>query len=472
MSYIDPYLILGVKETDNIKTIEAAYHKLVKIHHQDKGGSSEQFQIIRSAFKMIVDNLKKGVAISKPPSLHQEMKSADREINIESPQTFFEEKSATFDPNKNFNNDKFNELYRKKAKKPEINDYRSDRTKDQFLKEQSSIDSELEKLKPIMKKEEFDNTLFQKYYEHFNGKPDGNLQTFSEVQPASDMGYQNFTDINTGDIINTDLLNGPYNSYQSAYSSAFHPEITSDFNEIKKRLMEEPDITVTNQIDDATRSKMTKKMDDMKSANFKPENSIEEAQKYLKKMNISAPLTEKELLAEYKQKFGNRDGIYSPSSIPIQQLQQREGFGGGMRMPVQQQLPQINPAIDYTRNHQNQQFSLPIYQQLPIPQQNPSIIYQQPPVYQPIQQQQQQQFFQQPHQPQPIYQQFPMRPQFGTVPLQPRQPIQQQQQQHQQQQYNQNIQNPQQINQNDIKKLQDTIDKQRQTINALLGKNK
>ena len=51
MSFIDPYKILGVQETDNIKTIEAAYHKLVKIHHQDKGGNSEKFQIIRSAFK-------------------------------------------------------------------------------------------------------------------------------------------------------------------------------------------------------------------------------------------------------------------------------------------------------------------------------------------------------------------------------------------------------------------------------------
>mmetsp|Transcript_6216 Transcript_6216/g.9800 ORF Transcript_6216/g.9800 Transcript_6216/m.9800 type:complete len:180 (-) Transcript_6216:3164-3703(-) len=51
----DPYRRLGVGRHANVKEVKAAYHRLVKIHHPDKGGRREMFVLIQEAYKLLSD---------------------------------------------------------------------------------------------------------------------------------------------------------------------------------------------------------------------------------------------------------------------------------------------------------------------------------------------------------------------------------------------------------------------------------
>lgn len=53
------YQILGIKQNANKKTIKKAYRELSKIHHPDKGGDIEKFNMITKAYKVLIDDKKK-----------------------------------------------------------------------------------------------------------------------------------------------------------------------------------------------------------------------------------------------------------------------------------------------------------------------------------------------------------------------------------------------------------------------------
>ena len=52
---IDPYFVLGVGKNSSDSDIKAAYRKLAKEHHPDKGGSHEKFAEINAAYDSIKD---------------------------------------------------------------------------------------------------------------------------------------------------------------------------------------------------------------------------------------------------------------------------------------------------------------------------------------------------------------------------------------------------------------------------------
>jgi len=52
---IDPYKVLGVSKDSSDSEIKAAYRKLAKEHHPDKGGSHEKFAEINAAYDSIKD---------------------------------------------------------------------------------------------------------------------------------------------------------------------------------------------------------------------------------------------------------------------------------------------------------------------------------------------------------------------------------------------------------------------------------
>jgi curved DNA-binding protein len=52
---IDPYSVLGVGKNSSDSDIKAAYRKLAKEHHPDKGGSHEKFAEINAAYDSIKD---------------------------------------------------------------------------------------------------------------------------------------------------------------------------------------------------------------------------------------------------------------------------------------------------------------------------------------------------------------------------------------------------------------------------------
>ena len=53
------YDILGVHKTSTQDEIKQAYKKLAKVHHPDKGGNTELFQKIQTAYETLGDEQKK-----------------------------------------------------------------------------------------------------------------------------------------------------------------------------------------------------------------------------------------------------------------------------------------------------------------------------------------------------------------------------------------------------------------------------
>jgi curved DNA-binding protein CbpA len=52
---VNPYEVLGVRKNASSTTIKAAYRKLSKTHHPDKGGDPEEFRQISLAYEVLKD---------------------------------------------------------------------------------------------------------------------------------------------------------------------------------------------------------------------------------------------------------------------------------------------------------------------------------------------------------------------------------------------------------------------------------
>ena len=206
MAEIDPYQILGVAPDASLDVVKEAYRQLALKHHSDKDGNPETFKIIKSAFKLIVDNIKKGTQIPKnAPTFTEMKKSAQDYVNLKmpTPQEFFGQ--TGIDPNRSFDNQTFNQKFIQQVTDNDetaINhhqdDYRENRTKEQLLAEQQAVNSELSKIQPIFTGREFNNNVFQRLFEQLNGTPEEKtkaLQVYEEPDAVVASGLQAYTEI-------------------------------------------------------------------------------------------------------------------------------------------------------------------------------------------------------------------------------------------------------------------------------------
>ena len=56
---MNPYAVLGLSKSATKEEVKAAWRKLVKEHHPDRGGSRERFQEIQAAYEMLSDDAKR-----------------------------------------------------------------------------------------------------------------------------------------------------------------------------------------------------------------------------------------------------------------------------------------------------------------------------------------------------------------------------------------------------------------------------
>lgn len=254
MNDINPYQILGVTPDTPINQVKDIYRQLAQKHHPDKGGNPETFAIIKLAFKMIVDSIKKGVKLNITPPTFTDMKDASQNYQ-----------PAQY-PNQRFDSLSFNQKFIQ-HKKEEANDilsedYREQRTEKQLMAEQDHIDKELSKIQPIFHKKNFNPNVFNRLFEQVNGKPEEKkeLQVYEEPQ-ALTSGFQPYTEINNDKKTNENLSFG-----FSKINEGFGEIIPNKFDHnVINNLSQQPDITIVNTIEDNYYTNIKNKMNDYRN---------------------------------------------------------------------------------------------------------------------------------------------------------------------------------------------------------------
>lgn|SRR3990167_5780834 len=177
------YEIMGLSKNVTLDELKDRYKYLAKKHHSDKGGSSEFFKQILSAYKDISKTLSNN---------KQEINASNYHAFKEYSQNDIDKTNSSINQdiitNGKLDTNKFNKYFKIPY------DSRVDKKPHELLSEREAIDSELDDYKPLVSKDEFDNDTFQKLYEYYNKKTNkGELKQFSEL----DMGINSFSNYYT-----------------------------------------------------------------------------------------------------------------------------------------------------------------------------------------------------------------------------------------------------------------------------------
>lgn len=78
----DPFLVLGVKHKDDLQKIREQFKKLVLIHHPDRGGKVEDFDLIKKSYSLIYDFKKRQDVQKKKQNRTLEELQMERNIGI------------------------------------------------------------------------------------------------------------------------------------------------------------------------------------------------------------------------------------------------------------------------------------------------------------------------------------------------------------------------------------------------------
>lgn len=422
MADINPYQILGIPNDATLEMVKDAYRQLATKHHPDKGGNQETFKIIKLSFKMIVDNIKKGIQIPKNgSSTHIDMKEASQNLQTSkhpTPHEFFGQKTP-IDPNNQFDAKTFNQKFVRNLTEDNncllnqnMEDYRETRTKNQLLTEQETVNNELSNIKPIFTGKEFNNNVFNRLFEQLNGKPDEKteLQVYEEPQ-ALTSGLQPFTEIDDNQKIKqTDKFSS---LGFSNVTEGFGQKIPTHFDRTTiTQLAQQPDITDVKTLEPDYHNKMKQRLNNYQNAQISFHPKPTDTSKLPSQLVITNASTDKisqqGLNDFFNLKIQERNGLINEikfgtqrgDKVPPPPLlpKQDKGGLGGTSSPPQQQYHTL-PIMDYPKNSNIEQSFNQSNQQQQFPQSSHQ---------QSFLQTSHQQLFQQ----QPQYQQFSQRGDF------------------------------------------------------------
>lgn len=371
MTDINPYQILGIPTNSTIDAVKEAYRQLATKHHPDKGGNPETFKIVKLAFKMIVDNIKKGIQIPQnSSSTYTEMKEASQNYQptkYQSPQEFFG-RDQPIDPNREFDRNTFNQKFMQNVKNDDdyvlsktTEDYREKRTKEQLLAEQQSVDNDLSNIKPIFSGKDFNRNVFNRLFEQVNGAPGEkkDLQIYEEPM-ALTSGMQPYTEIDSGQKVKqTDKLSS---LGFGDISEVFGQKAPNQFDhEMISKLATQPDITDVSTLEPDYHNKIKQRLNEYQNTqmNFHPKPSDpSKLPDQIRPTNATTDkISQQGLNDAYNRKMQERNGLINeikygqpmptPSTISHQPHPQPQPQ---LQNPTQLQQHRSLPVMEYPRN--------------------------------------------------------------------------------------------------------------------------
>lgn len=374
---IDPYKILGVPNDSTLEQVKDAYRILAHKHHPDKGGNADTFKIMKSAFKIIIANIKKGVPIPKTQaSTFGELKTSSQNYQVHKqpePHEFFGQ-NKPINPNKEFSSNDFNQKFMGNKNNNEDyllattdNDYRENRTKEQLLSEQAAIDGEIGQIKPMFNgKEGWDRNAFNRMFEHVNGKPETKITALQgyEEPIALTSGLQPFTEIDddhklkqTGNIVSL-----PFGTLDDSFAGYKNPNAVD--NDLLSQFKSQADITNANTIESDYGAKMKNRLNDYRSAQFNyhppPANPSQLPDKLLSTKSAMDKISQKGLSDIYSQKLNERNQVtnnlrYGTDNAPVDRSSaatKSKNSANDRNLPVNSQHHAM-PIMDYPRSSNN-----------------------------------------------------------------------------------------------------------------------
>jgi len=190
MTDINPFIIFGIIEEQLNKTtideIETIYAKLLKINNPNKGGNVTSYNKVMEAYTMLINHIKKIKLINLN--------------NVDLKKGFLEDMENSEIKRMMSHNNKEADI---KKLLPEYNiiedDIRVKRTYNDLIKDLDYIDKEIVNKKKQLFKADFDNALFQKYYEETVLSEKDNSTETIELVPHNDT-YTNFKTLSDEEI--------------------------------------------------------------------------------------------------------------------------------------------------------------------------------------------------------------------------------------------------------------------------------
>jgi curved DNA-binding protein CbpA len=378
MTDINPYQILGIPTDATLETVKDVYRQLATKHHPDKGGNPETFKIIKLAFKMIADNIKKGVQIPRSTAnTFTELKESAQAlppVKYQSPQEFFG-KDHQIDPNHEFNVQSFNQKFMQNVKEDDnclggatAGDYREKRTKEQLLLEQQTINDEMSSIRPIFNGKDFNPNVFNRLFEQINGSPQEKKELQAYEEPSAlTSGLQPYTEID--DNQKCKQTNGLSSLGYSDISEGFGQKNPNQINQdMINQLAKQPDITDVNTLESDYHSKIKQRLNEYQNVqlNFHPKPADpSQLPEQIRATNSSVDkMSQQSLNDAYNRKMQERNSLYAPSMQ--QPSMQQPSMQPAFRQP--QQFPQQHhalPVMDYPQSSNMEKFGTPLTQTQP-----------------------------------------------------------------------------------------------------------
>ena len=173
----DPYEFLNVPDNMNLKDFKEFCVPLLKLHHPDRGGNTDNFQKIKQCIKIITNDIKNGKKRSYVTKTFTELKTqAENYVpELQDPNAFLGIKDYR---NLDEFNSKFNEKFMAKLdnnntfvlmdKDKLANCSLENKNKDTYMKQRNELEKDLERTKNLFENGNFNPTLFNVMFERAN----------------------------------------------------------------------------------------------------------------------------------------------------------------------------------------------------------------------------------------------------------------------------------------------------------------